>query len=61
MKKSKKVNNQKCTLSGVSFSARSSNTLTEQTNTGTALWSGGWVTDNFETYYLDKYMVKRYS
>jgi len=58
MKKSKKVNNEKCTLSGVSFSATSSNTLTKQVSTGTTIWSGGWVTDNFETYYLDKDMVK---
>jgi len=28
-------------------------------STSTTIWKGGWVTDNFETYYLDENMVKQ--
>jgi hypothetical protein len=48
-------------LNGVSFVSVSSNALSKKTSTDATIWSGGFVTDNFETYYLDKNMVKHYS
>lgn len=50
----------KCTLSSVRGSATVSNISNKETTTDTTIWNGGWVTDNFETYYLDKNMVKHY-
>jgi len=58
--KNLKENEDQCTLCGVSVSATVSNTLNTEVTTDTTIWSGGWVTDNFETYYLDKDMVKHY-
>lgn len=61
MKKSKGLTEKKeFTINGVSGSATISNISTKETNTDTTIWGGGWVTDNFETYYLDKDMVKHY-
>ena len=61
MKKSKGLSEEKeFTINGVSCSATISNVSTKETTTDTVIWSGGWVTDNFKTYYLDKDMVKHY-
>ena len=61
MGKSKGLNEKKqFDINGVSVSATISNISSKETSTDTTIWSGGWVTDNFETYYLDKDMVKRY-
>lgn len=46
-------------LANVSGSAVN-NSLTKETTTDTTIWRGGWVTDNFETYYLDENRVKHY-
>ena len=40
----------KCTLCGVIATI---NNISTKETTGTTIWSGGWITDNFETYYLD--------
>ena len=47
-------------ISGVSGSASTSCLSTNETTTSTAIWKGGWVSDNFSTYYLDENMVKHY-
>ncbi len=60
MNNNKKKETDKCTLSVVSGSATISNISTKETTADTTICSGGWVTDNFETYYLDKNMVKHY-
>jgi hypothetical protein len=57
MNNNKKKETDKCTLSGVSGSATISNISTKETTADITICSGGWVTDNFETYYLDKNMV----
>ena len=31
-----------------------------KTTTNTTIWRGGYVTDNFRSYYLDENMVKHY-
>ena len=31
-----------------------------KTTTDTTIWKGGYVTDNFHSYYLDENMVKHY-
>lgn len=30
------------------------------TSTSTIIWKGGWVSDNFSTYYLDENGIKHY-
>lgn len=35
--------------------------INEGTTTNTMIWKGGWVTDNFNTYYLDENMIKHYN
>ena len=47
-------------LFGVSGSASTSCLSTNETTTSTTIWKGGWVSDNFSTYYLDENMVKHY-
>lgn len=44
----------------VSGSASTSCLSTNETTTSTTIWKGGWVSDNFSTYYLDENMVKHY-
>jgi len=34
--------------------------ITDKTSTSTAIWKDGYVTDNFQSYYLDENMVKHY-
>jgi hypothetical protein len=34
--------------------------ITDKTTTDTTIWKGGYVTDNFHSYYLDENMVKHY-
>lgn len=34
--------------------------ITKNTTTDTTIWKGGYVTDNFHSYYLDENMVKHY-
>tara|TARA_R110000782_G_scaffold69548_4_gene139942 strand:+ start:17 stop:202 length:186 start_codon:yes stop_codon:yes gene_type:complete len=60
MNNNKKKEIDKYTSFVVSGSAKISNISSKETSTDTAIWSGGWVTDNFETYYLNKDMVKNY-
>lgn len=44
----------------VSGSATTSSIITGKTTTDTTIWKGGYVTDNFHSYYLDENMVKHY-
>jgi hypothetical protein len=48
---------EKINLTG-SISSTNINNINGVTSSSCSVWSGGWVTDNFETYYLDKDMVK---
>lgn len=54
------ISSNKLLLSGVSGSASTSCLSTNETTTNTTIWKGGWVSDNFSTYYLDENMVKHY-
>ena len=54
------ISSNKLLLSGVSGSASTSCLSTNETTTSTTIWKGGWVSDNFSTYYLDENMVKHY-
>ena len=55
------ISSNKLLLSGsVSGSASISCLSTNETTTSTTIWKGGWVSDNFSTYYLDENMVKHY-
>ena len=54
------ISSNKFLLSGVSGSASTSCLSTNETTTSTTIWKGGWVSDNFSTYYLDENMVKHY-
>ena len=47
-------------IASVSDSATTSSITTDKTTTDTAIWKGGYVTDNFHSYYLDENMVKHY-
>lgn len=40
--------------------AITSSITTDKTTTGTTIWKGGYVIDNFHSYYLDENMVKHY-
>jgi hypothetical protein len=51
---------EKINLTGNMSYVTTTNTKLNDTSSGSTMWNGGWVTDNFETYYLDKDMVKRY-
>lgn len=46
-------------IASVSGSATTSSIITGKT-TDTTIWKGGYVTDNFHSYYLDENMVKHY-
>lgn len=54
------ISSNKLLLSGVSGSASTSCLSTNETTTSATIWKGGWVSDNFSTYYLDENMVKHY-
>ncbi len=54
------ISSNKLLLFGVSGSASTSCLSTNETTTSTTIWKGGWVSDNFSTYYLDENMVKHY-
>ena len=54
------ISSNKLLLSGVSGSATTGYLSTDETTTSTTIWKGGWVSDNFSTYYLDENMVKHY-
>jgi len=54
------ISSNKLLLSGVSGSATFGCLSTDETTTSTTIWKGGWVSDNFSTYYLDENMVKHY-
>ena len=54
------ISSNKLLLSGVSGSATTGCLSTDETTTSTTIWKGGWVSDNFSTYYLDENMVKHY-
>ena len=54
------ISSNKLLLSGVSGSATTSSIVTNKTTTDTTIWRGGYVTDNFHSYYLDENMVKHY-
>jgi hypothetical protein len=43
-----------------SGSATASSIITGKTTTNTTIWKGGYVTDNFHSYYLDENMVKHF-
>ena len=45
-------------IASVSGSATTSSITTDKTTTDTTIWKGGYVTDNFYSYYLDENMVK---
>lgn len=47
-------------IASVSGSATTSSITTDKTTTDTTIWKGGYVTDNFHSYYLDENMVKHY-
>lgn len=47
-------------IATVSGSVTTSSITTDKTTTDTAIWKGGYVTDNFHSYYLDENMVKHY-
>lgn len=52
------ISSNKLLLSGVSGSAAISGIITDKTTTSTSIWKGGYVSDNFHSYYLDENMVK---
>ena len=52
--------NQQLNIAGVSGSATTSSIISCKTNTDTTIQKGGYVSDNFHTYYLDENMVKHY-
>jgi hypothetical protein len=54
------ISSNKLLLSGVSGSATIGCLSTDETTTSTTIWKGGYVTDNFHSYYLDENMVKHY-
>ena len=54
------ISSNKLLLFGVSGSATIGCLSTDETTTNTTIWKGGWVSDNFSTYYLDENMVKHY-
>jgi hypothetical protein len=54
------ISSNKLLLFGVSGSASTSCLSTNETTTSTTIWKGGWVSDNFSTYYLDENMIKHY-
>ena len=45
-------------IASVSGIATTSGIITDKTTTSTTIWRGGYVTDNFGSYYLDENMVK---
>ena len=47
-------------IASVSGSTTTSGIITNITTTNTTIWRGGYVTDNFRSYYLDENMVKHY-
>ena len=47
-------------IADVSGSATTSSITTDKTTTDTTIWKGGYVSDNFHSYYLDENMVKHY-
>jgi len=47
-------------IASVSGTATTSSIITDKTTTDTTIWKGGYVTDNFHSYYLDENMVKHY-
>jgi hypothetical protein len=49
--------NEKINLTGCTSSTNINN-INAVTSSSCYIWSGGWVTDNFESYYLDKNMIK---
>jgi len=59
-KKDKLPTNPPLLIASVSSSATTSIVLTDKTSTDTTIWKGGYVTDNFNSYYLDENNVKHY-
>ena len=47
-------------IASVSGSATTSSITIGKITTDTTIWKGGYVTDNFHSYYLDENMVKHY-
>lgn len=43
-------------ITGNSNTVTQTNTLTTSVSTPNTIWKGGWVTDNWSTYYLDENM-----
>ena len=58
--KLQKHTNSPLLIASVSGSATTSSITTGKTTTDTTIWKGGYVTDNFHSYYLDENMVKHY-
>ena len=56
----KNPRNPKLGIGEVRVSATTSSITTDKTTTDTTIWKGGYVTDNFHSYYLDENMVKHY-
>ena len=56
----KKTNNLTSPPSIVNGVSTTSCSITGNSTTATTAWKGGYVTDNFHSYYLDANMVKRY-
>jgi|688.fasta_scaffold2080476_1 hypothetical protein len=56
----KKPNNLPSPTSIVSGGSATSSGFMADNATTAAVWKGGFVTDNFRTYYLDENMVKHY-
>jgi hypothetical protein len=59
-KKAKLPTNPPLLIANVSGSATTSSLVTGNISTDTTIWRGGYVTDNFHSYYLDENMVKHY-
>lgn len=58
--KSQEPNNLPSPTSIVSGGSATSSGFMTGNTTSTAVWKGGYVTDNFHSYYLDENMVKHY-
>ena len=58
--KLQKTTNPPLLIASVSGSATTSSITIGKTTTDTITWKGGYVTDNFHSYYLDENMVKHY-
>jgi hypothetical protein len=50
--------NEKFNLTGC-ISSTNINNINALTSSSCSVWNGGWVTSNYETYYLDKDMIKQ--